>query len=113
MNRAVILWLAILIAPAAWFANLCANFALAPWACSLAWKPALYAVSAVSVLIAAACAAVAWVEWRRLGREYPGEAAGAIPRSRALASGGVALAGMFALVITAQAIAELILRACD
>ncbi len=113
MKRYPILWLAILLAPAVWLASFCANFALAPWACSLEWKPALYVVSAAAFVITAVCAAVCWVEWQRIGREFPGEAAGAIPRSRALASGGAILSAMFALVIVAQAIVETILGACD
>ena len=113
MKTALVLWLAVLTGPIIWMISFGANFALVPWACTLKWKPALYAVSTLAFAISAGSAYVAWHEWRRLGRELPGEAGGAIPRSRALASGGVVLSVMFALVITSQAIVEVILGACE
>ncbi len=112
MQRETTLWLVLLAGPAIWFASQCANFALAPWACALQWKPALYGVSAAALVLTAGLALAAWSEWRRLGREFPGEAAGAVASERALASGGVLLNAMFFLVILAQAIAETILGAC-
>src|SRR4051812_19338848 len=113
MKRDLVLWLAVLAGPIVWMVSFGANFALVPWACTLKWKPALYAVSALAFAITAGSGYVSWNEWHRLGRELPGEAGGAIPRSRALASGGVALSAMFALVIAAQTIVEVMLGACE
>jgi hypothetical protein len=56
---------------------------------------------------------VAWNQWQQLGREYPGEATGSLPNSRALASGGVLMNAMFFLVILTQALVEIILGACE
>ncbi len=113
MKRDAILWLALLAGPAIWFLSFGANFALAPWACTLQWKPALYVVSAVALALTACSGLVAWNQWRQLGQEYPGEAGGGVSASRALASGGLLLNGMFFLVILAQSIAEIILGACQ
>ena len=107
------LWAGIVGAPLIWFTTLCTNFALAPWACSLGWKPALHVVSALALALTAACGYAAWTEWRRVGREWPGETAGPIPRRRALASGGVLLSAMSFLVIVAQTITEFLQGACQ
>ena len=107
------LWLVLLAGPAIWFLSFGANFALAPWTCTLRWKPALYAISAVALVLTAGCALAAWSQWRQLGGEYPGEAGGAISSSRALASGAVLLNSLFFLVTFAQAIVEIILGACE
>ncbi len=113
MKRAALLWSMLLAGPAVWFLSFGANFALAPWACTLHWKPALYSVSTVALGLTAVCGFGAWSQWHRLGREYPGEAGGEIASSRALASGAVLLNGMFFLVILAQALVEIILGACQ
>ncbi|HJT86422.1 MAG TPA: hypothetical protein VJ732_01170 [Bryobacteraceae bacterium] len=108
-----LLWLAVLTGPIVWLVSFGANFALAPWACALRWKPALYTVSAVALLITAGSGILAWNEWRQLGREFPGEAGGWLSSSRALATGGILLSAMFFLVIAAQTIVEGLLGACE
>jgi hypothetical protein len=113
MNRDSALWLLLMGGAAIWFLSFGTNFALAPWACTLQWKPALYWVSAIALALTALCGLASWRQWYRIGREYPGEASGAIASSRVLASGGVLLNGMFFLVILAQAIVEIILGACQ
>lgn len=113
MKRNAILWALLLAGPVIWFVSFGANFALVPWACTLHWKPALYAVSAVALAFTAGAAFMAWSQWRQLGRDYPGEASGPSASSRSIASGAVLLNGMFILVIVAQAIVEVILGACE
>ena len=107
----VSLWLTLLAGPVFWFASMNANFALAPWACSLQWKPALFAVSLIAMALTAASGWVSWREWQQIGREFPGESSGEVAMSRVLASGGVLLNGLFFLVILAQGIVETILGA--
>jgi hypothetical protein len=113
MKSQMRLWAILLAAPAIWFTSLCTNFVLAPWACALHWKPALYCVSIVALAATALCGLTAWKDWNQLGRADPGEASGAVPSERALASGGVLLSAMFFLVILAQGIAEVTLGACQ
>ena len=113
MSRDSRLWMLALTGPAVWFVEQCANFALAPWACTLAWKPALYAVSVAALIVTAAAGFGSWTEWRQTGEAYPAEAGGAIASSRTMAIAGVALSAMFFLVIVAHVISEVILSACD
>jgi len=113
MIRHSVLWTLLLGGAAAWFTSLVANFALAPWACTLQWKIALYCISIVALALTAYCGFSSWRAWYRLGREFPGEAGGAVAGERVLASGGVLLNAMFFLVIFAQGIAESILGACQ
>jgi len=113
MKRNVALWTGILAGPVIWLIGFEANFALAPWACTLKWKPALYAISIISLAITAGSGWLSWVQWQRLGREWPGQAASTVARSQMLAIGGVLLSAMFFLVILAQAIPELMLGACE
>lgn len=107
------LWIQALAGAFAWFASLCASFAFAPWACSLTSQPVLYAIPLMALLVTAVSAALSWKDWRQLGREFPGEAGGAIAGSRAMASGGVLLNGLFVLVILAQLIVPVVLGACE
>jgi hypothetical protein len=113
MKTDAVIWTMLLTGPLIWFASMEANFALAPWACTLQWKPALYVVSLVALAVTALSGWNAWIHWKQLGREYPGEAGGGISSSRAVASGAVLLNGMFFLVIFAQGIVETILGACQ
>lgn len=107
------LWAGILVGPIIWLTSFITNFALAPWACAFRWKPALFVVSAIALLITASSGFLAWREWRRVGVAPAGEAGGLVPRSRAMAMGGVLLSGIFVLIIIAQVIVESVLGACD
>ena len=113
MKRNLILWAVILVGPVVWMLSFGANFALSWWACSLAWKPALYVISILALAITAGSGFVAWNQWQQVGRELPGETGGAVARMRTMAIGGLALSTLFFLVILAQGISETILGACD
>src|SRR5438477_4536828 len=113
MKRDVALWTGILLGPTLWFISFGANFALAWWACIWNWKPALYVISFVALAITAGGGVLAWSLWQRVGREYPGEAGGALPRARVLAIGGVLMSALFFLVILSQGVPEVILGACQ
>jgi hypothetical protein len=113
MSRSAMLWLELLAGPIVWFVSLCANFALAGWACVFWWQPGLRIVAIAAMAITAAAGYMSWRDWHQLGREFPGEAGGSVARSRALASGGVLLNGMFVLVILTQLIVSSILSGCE
>ena len=112
-KREWILWAAILAPPLIALVSQGANFALSPWACALQWKPVLYAVSAVALAIVAMSGAAAYREWQHIGREMPGEAGGAVARTRMMAVVGLVLSAFSFLVILAQAVAELVLGVCE
>jgi hypothetical protein len=90
-----------------------ANFALAPWACVWGWKPAEFVVALVALMITIGAGLISWKNWRGVGIEMPGETGGVVARDRSLGLAGVLLNGMFVLVIIAQAIPNMVLRACD
>ena len=113
MTRELQLWIAVLLSPTVWLISFLANFALAPWACSLGWKPALFVVTGVSLALTAASGVLAWRLWRQVGVEMPGEIGGAIAHARSLALAGVLLSAMFFLVIVAQAVPNVMLGACE
>lgn len=113
MNRDVALWTGILSGPIVWLLSFEANFALAPWACVFQAKLALYLVSIAALLLTASGGLLAWRQWSAAGKAAPGDEAGALPRIRVMAIGGVLMSGMFFLVILAQAIPELVLGACE
>lgn len=103
MKRDVQLWAAVLIGPIVWFVSFGAIWTLA------GWKPAIYIISLAALAIAAGSGLLGWTQWQQLGRQWPGEAGGAVARSRWLAISGILLSAMFFLVILAQGIVELML----
>jgi hypothetical protein len=113
MARDLALWTSLLAGPIVWLVSFEANFALAPWACITQGKVALYAVSIIALVLSAGSGLLAWREWAELGKESPGDSEGTLPRSRIMAIGGVLFSVLFFLVILAQAIPEVMLKACD
>jgi hypothetical protein len=67
----------------------------------------------VYLLIASAAGWLAWRDWGQLGREWPGDGGGAMPRSRFMAAIGVMIAALSVLAIIAQGIATIILSPCQ
>jgi hypothetical protein len=109
----ILLWTAIFAGPTIWFVVLLSNFALAPWACALRWKPALYTISVVALILVASSGFLARSEWQKIGRDMPGEGGGAISRARLMAFAGLILSGFSILLLLAQGIAEVGLGACQ
>jgi hypothetical protein len=107
-NRDLILWIALLASPAAWFINLETNYALASWSCLSQWRVVIFLVSAATFAIAAGSGVVAWRRWRQLTGGGPADS-----RARGMAVGGAVLGSMFAVVIIAQAIPSLLLAGCQ
>jgi uncharacterized membrane protein YidH (DUF202 family) len=113
MKRDLMLWTALLAGPLIWFLSFGARWSLSGWVCAFHWKPALFVIAAVAVMLVAGAGTLAWTEWQRVGREMPGEAGGAIPRSRTMAMMGVALCVFSIVLIVAQAIPEVVLGGCE
>lgn len=113
MKGDVALWTGLLAGPMIWLIGFGARWSVAGWACALQWKPALFAIAAVSLLLVAWCGKLSWSEWQRVGREMPGEGGGAVPRARLLAAVGLGLNALAILLIVAQTVPDLMLGACD
>lgn len=114
MKRNLVLWTGFFAGPLIWMLSFGARWSLSGWVCAFQhWKPALFVISAVSVLIIAGSGALTWSEWQRIGREMPGETGGAVARSRYLALMGVVLCVFSILLVIAQSIPEVILGVCE
>lgn len=108
MNRAdgmknLALWMGLLTGPIIWFCSLEAKFALAPWVCSLHWKPAVYLVSLAAFVTTAGAGFIAWRQWLEADGERP----------RKMACAGVLLSAGFIVVLLAQSIPELMMTGCE
>jgi hypothetical protein len=112
LRRRVALWFALLLGPVAWMLGLEADYSLVRVACARATLLPLHAVTLAALALAGAGAWLAWREWSRAGREWPGEAWGPRERSRFMAAAGFLAALFFALAIVAQWSAKLFLDPC-
>lgn len=101
-SSSVALWLALLLPPAAWAADLQLRYALIQWACANNRGWLLTLVSAPLLLLAVVCATIGW--------RYAGDDQ---PRVRFMALGAVALGFAFSLAIIAATIPDFFLRPCD
>ena len=113
MKRDLALWIAFLAGPLVWFLSFGARWSLSGWVCAFNWKPALFVVAAISLMLVGGAGMLAWNEWQRVGREMPGEAGGAIPRARTMAMMGLVLSAFSMLLILAQAVPDVILGVCE
>ena len=106
MNRALGLWLLVLIAPVIWFINLEANFAMAGWVCQWRSRLVLALISAASLVVVAVTGLLAW------RRAYSSDPL-VLRTSVVLLTGGVVLSSLFFIVILAQAVPTLFLDGCQ
>lgn len=106
------LWFAVLAGPVAWMLGLNAEYGLVRVACAKQDMLPLHAVSLLTLLLALSGGLVAWREWKRAGREWPGEGGGPVPRSRFMAAIGLMASALFSLTIVAQWAAHLFFNPC-
>jgi hypothetical protein len=95
-------WVGLFLAPAAFFAHLQIRYVLVPWACATNGQLWIHVVDVLALVLALLGAFVAWRTWQLAGREQPGEAAGAVPRTRMMGVLGLGASLMFALVLLGQ-----------
>jgi len=106
-------WVGFFLAPAAFFAHLQVRYVLVPWACVRHGEAWIHVVGAISVALAALGAYAAWHTWQGAGREAPGEAGGAVPRTRLLGVVGLGMSLMFTLLLLGQWLTAFFLSACQ
>jgi hypothetical protein len=106
-------WVGFFLAPAAFFAHLQLRYVLVPWACVRDGEASIHLVGALSVVLAALGAFVAWRTWQRAGAEDPGEAGGAMPRTRLLGVVGLGMSLLFTLLLLAQWATAFFLSPCQ
>jgi hypothetical protein len=106
-------WVGFFLEPAAFFAHLQIRYVLVPWACVQRAELVVQAIDLLAVLLAALGAYYGWRTWARAGRADPGEAGGAIPRTRLLGVMGLGMSLMFALVLFGQWMTTWFFSACQ
>jgi hypothetical protein len=107
-----VLWFAVLAGPLAWMLGLNAEYSLVRVACAKDTNLSLHLVSLATLLLALAGGWVAWREWKRTGRRWPGEAGGPLARSEFMAAIGLLTSALFSLAIVTQWVASLFFNPC-
>jgi hypothetical protein len=90
-----------------------AKYLLVFAACASGRLTTLHVAALLGVLLALACAALAFHEWRRAGGGWPDHGGGTAGRSRFMGVLGMLMAGSSVLVILAQWIPDWIVSPCQ
>jgi hypothetical protein len=72
----------------------------------------VHLASIAALIVAALGGAVALANWKRIGSDWPDEAAGVLQRSRMLATLGLGNAALFLVMIVSQWIPAFVLDPC-
>ncbi|HEV2765220.1 MAG TPA: hypothetical protein VGV38_19715 [Pyrinomonadaceae bacterium] len=107
------LWAGVLAAPLAMLVELQVNYALVPWAChtNRVWPVHLTALIALALTVGGGL--LSWRNFRRAGEKWEDDGAGVLPRSRLMASLGVLISALIALVVLAQWLAVFFYNPCQ
>lgn len=106
------LWFAVLAGPLAWMLGLNAGYGFVRVACAKNTNLPIHLVSLATLLLALSGGWVAWREWKRTGRRWPGEAGGPLARSEFMAAIGLMASALFSLGIVLQWVAALFFNPC-
>jgi hypothetical protein len=112
-KRIAALWAGLLLAPAAFGANLQLGYLLVHPACLRDSATALYVVHILSLIMALTGALIAWRIRQQAGSGFPEEAGDQEGRTRFMAGLGVWTSALFALAIAAQTVPSLMLHPCQ
>lgn len=111
-RRIAALWAGLLLAPAAFLANLELGYALVPAACRINSARPVHAVHLVCLLLAIAGVLIAYGNRRSAG-ELGAGVDGRAARTRFMGGLGIAVGLLFALVIVSQSIPGFVLSPCQ
>ena len=101
--------------PLAVLTGLTVKYALVEiWACKSGAGPiVVHLVAAATLLLVLVAGLVALSQWRRAGREEPGDIGGIVGRTRMTATLGIGLSAMSAVVVIAQWLPQLFVGPCQ
>jgi hypothetical protein len=105
-------WIAVLAPPLSWAFGLVAKYALVPFICGSSDTIWTHLVSIVTLIVAVAAGLLGWRLYGDAGREWPGESAQPVVRSRFMAALGLLSGTLFAIAIAAQWITSAFLNPC-
>lgn len=111
-RRIAALWFAVLAGPLAWMLGLNAGYGFVRVACAKNTNLSIHLVSLATLLLALSGGWVAWREWTRTGRRWPGEEDGPLARAEFMAAIGVLASALFSLAIVLQWVAALFFNPC-
>jgi hypothetical protein len=104
-------WFGVLAGPLAMLANLEAQYALAPWACSTGARFVLHVWAAIFVAVGVGAAIVSWREWRLHAGDEPLDGGPAV-RPRFFAIIGFGASVFFTLIMLLMWLASAFLDVC-
>jgi hypothetical protein len=107
-----VLWLCLLVGPAAWTAHLLLSYVLVPVACATGLILLLHLVTLLTALATLAAAGVAYLGWEWLSEGQRAGNNGSSGGSRFLAASAVLLNGIFLFVILVEGIPTFYLSPC-
>lgn len=108
----LMLWSGWVIGPGAWALHLMGSYLLVARACEADAVWTLHGTTLVTLLLSLAGAAVAWRQWGRAGRRWPGSGDGEAGRIRFMAVMGLLISALSALLIVAEGIPNFFLSPC-
>lgn len=106
----LMLWGSVFAGPVAWFAHLCASYAVVLYACRGGGAWLLHVITALAAAVALAGAAVGWANWRRTREAGAGGARQG--RTQLMSVAGMALSVYFLLVVLVAEAANLVYEPC-
>jgi hypothetical protein len=106
-------WIALLLAPAVFFAHLQSAYVLVPWSCIHHSTVLLHLVSSAAVLLGGLGTYVAWRLWGDTKRGASTAGGGELPRTRFMAVTGMVTSANITLVLLGQWAAEFIISPCQ
>ena len=105
-------WPSLYFPPLAFLILQSLNYALEPWACENQQRLPMHVSAAVCLVIALACAALAWRGWETVGGSMPDEEATPEARTRFFAVVGLMVSALSALAILALWAVQLAVPPC-
>ncbi len=112
LRHPLLLWTGWVIGPAAWALHLMGSYLLVARACEADAIWMLHGTTLVTLLLALAGTAVAWWQWGRAGRRWPGSGDGEAGLIRFMAVMGLFISALSALIIVAEGIPNFFLGPC-
>jgi hypothetical protein len=106
-------WVALFLAPAAFFIHLQVAYVLVPWACVAHGHVWVHVSGIVAILLALAGTWAGWLVHASADNAQSNEGAGAIPRTRFLGTVGLCTSAVFALLLIAQWAAGFVISPCQ
>lgn len=103
----------LLLAPLAWFLDLQISYATVKWACASGRRELMLLIPIGSLSLIAVAGAMSWSCWRKLRGEGRLEGGQMEDRSYFLALAGLAMSGVFALLVLTSLLPRYMLSPCE